>query len=851
MIRYLRKTKNRLAIPLKNTGLSLLMIAILLTTFSPTLEVLLKRVVYADYNPGWGVLSVNTNKSIYEVGDTARFEYAVLDDFGGMVCSAEVEMRLTNEKQGIDEIFSTENGKIRVNEACKKKAYVEVPDFESSYFLGKAGTYEIELTAEITAGRYTIRDSFEVTDSIEDFSVERIAPTRIYPPENYPVTLKVAVNKDFRGKVVDKVPLNFEITNGLGFSVKEETGLDYKKIIWEVDWVKGQQYELNYEFKAPDKSPEYYELGELSFVKEYSFLNIFNLFEYKVFEESRTWQIASDAANDIILFWGGDLGSIPSGWAAVSESGGTYDSVFLRGAATAGGTGGADNHDHTVTLSSISSSDDVGYRKGNLSTIEGAAAHSHSAYTADAEPGTGTNLPEYSTLIVIQSSGTPTTIPQNVIALFDADPGSGWTRYSAQDGKYMYGSDTVGTAGGNTSNVHTHNVTSITLTTNSGTLNVKAGNDGLNLVSHNTHTHDSDDVTSTSATTEPLYTEVLLYYPDSADVDLPSGLIALFDTTPLPSDWDSLSGSGGDFENSFIKPAGTYGGTGGSSAVHTHAGVAGGTSLGGAGSYDSEAAGTGLVLLTHTHTFDVALVELESQTYIPPYVDVVVAKYNPVTIIYTQNDFEWFAPETTVTLTNAWPIGAGTDIVENGQITQLPFANEALTTTDQIRLQMNFTVTGSLLSAATEDFQLEYDTAIDCTTASGWADVGAKASGSIWRFYAQGTITDGDTQVNDISTSSSSAEGDYVESNPTQTNPNQIEVGESSEWDFAIENNGAADNTTYCFRMVIEDGSSGTAFDTYNADSYPKLTTAPATVNQMRHGNIFSDEGEQGFYWAD
>jgi hypothetical protein len=216
---------------------------------------------------------------------------------------------------------------------------------------------------------------------------------------------------------------------------------------------------------------------------------------------------------------------------------------------------------------------------------------------------------------------------------------------------------------------------------------------------------------------------------------------------------------------------------------------------------------------------------------------------------YEQNDFEWFIPEGTVTLTDAWPTG-GIDIPENTPLLQIPATFLPLDSGDQVRLQMNFTVTGTLLAAATEDFQLEYDADTDCTTASGWEDVGAKASGEIWRFYAQGTITDGDTQVNQILSSDATAEGDYSESNPSQTNPNQIEINDNSEWDWAIENNGAVENTTYCFRMVIEDGGSGTPFGSYIADSYPKLTTAPGMGDLMRHGNIFSDDGEQGFYWA-
>ena len=213
---------------------------------------------------------------------------------------------------------------------------------------------------------------------------------------------------------------------------------------------------------------------------------------------------------------------------------------------------------------------------------------------------------------------------------------------------------------------------------------------------------------------------------------------------------------------------------------------------------------------------------------------------------YTQNDFEWFVTADSVTLSNAWPPGGGENLAENAALTQVPSTNEPLESGDQIRMQMNFTVSGATLAATTQAFKLWYDAAEDCTAASGWTAVGAKASGSIWRLFDEASVGDSTTQVNNISTSTASAEGYYSEINVSGTNPNEILVTENSEWDWPIENNGAVANTSYCFRMTLSDD---TAFDTYNSDSYPKLTTAPSAGNFLRHGNIFQNETEQGFFW--
>lgn len=828
----------------------LLIVSLLLIESSPIYTSLITN-VYADYKEDWGVLAVNTNKSIYKVGDMAKFEYSVLDVNGGMVCGAKMEMRLTNRRHNIEETFSTENGRIRVNDGCDKKEYLEIPDLESDYLLEKPGTYEIELTAVIAAGKYSIRDSFKATNS-SDFDVERIAPTRIYPPENYPVKLKVTTKSNFKGRVVDKVPLSFEINGGFGYTVEEYPEENYKEIVWEVDWLKGSSYELSYEFNAPNKSPEFYELGKLSFVKEYPWLEFIGLETWVVFEEGRVWQTASDAANELILFWDDNLagGGAPAGWTSISDAAETYENVFIRGAATPDAVGGGvATHNHTAAISNISTLSTLGRKKGT-GTQAGAGAHTHTAGTATSV--VQSNLPDYSSLMVIKSTGATTSIPRYAIALFETDPGGDWVRYSTQDGKYIYGGASAGSTGGNSGNSHTHNVTSITLTTISGTTNVKQGNEAFNLGSEGTHTHPSNDVTSQPATTEPPYKNALLYYPSLADTDAPTGLIAMFDTLPLPDGWDTMSGSGGDFENMFIKPSNTYSGSGGISTAHTHTGVAGGTSQMCDTTWDDEGVGTNLANHTHTHTFDIGLSELGGETYVPPYVDVVVAKYNPVTRVITQDDFEWFVTEDSETLTNAWPPGIGVNLDENDIFTQLPATNEPLVSGDKIRIQMNFEVTGLDLVVGEEAFELEYWASEDCTAVGSWTDVGAKASGSIWRLFDESSIGDSTVQVNNIDSSTVSAEGYYSEIIPSDVNPNEViaAASENSEWDWPVENNGAAENTTYCFRMVLDDAGTGTELDFYTADSYPKLTTAPGTSVLMRHGNFFQDDSEKGFLWA-
>lgn len=170
----------------------------------------------------WGVLAINTNKSIYLLNEKADLAMAVLDDTGNMVCDANVELRITNQELKIDDVLSTSNGKIIVNPDCKVHGYTAKPDYEASYQTSMAGVYNMTLTADTKNGTRTINDAFQVQDSVS-FDVERSTGTRIYPPAEYPVNFNIKVNKDFKGQVIEYVPSSFQVfpaSQGASFTVK-------------------------------------------------------------------------------------------------------------------------------------------------------------------------------------------------------------------------------------------------------------------------------------------------------------------------------------------------------------------------------------------------------------------------------------------------------------------------------------------------------------------------------------------------------------------------------------------------------------------------------------------------------
>lgn len=157
----------------------------------------------------WGVLAINTNKSIYLPNETASLAMAVLDDTGAMVCDALLRLDI-KAPDGQATTLSTDNGKIIVNPECQVHDYTEKPDYQASYQTSIAGTYAMTLTADTQNGTRTITDSFLVQDSVL-FDVERQTGTRIFPPATYPVNFNIQANQDFKGQIIEYVPNSFTI----------------------------------------------------------------------------------------------------------------------------------------------------------------------------------------------------------------------------------------------------------------------------------------------------------------------------------------------------------------------------------------------------------------------------------------------------------------------------------------------------------------------------------------------------------------------------------------------------------------------------------------------------------------
>lgn len=229
-----------------------------------------------------GVAVINTERGRYKPGETVKFSMAILNPKGKMVCDADARVVIKNLDSDREHVLSTRDGTIRVNPECSQKTFHSTPDYEGSWEVPAVGVYEARLTAQTSFGEYNAVNIFKVKDHIP-FRVKRLTATRIYPKHQYPVTLRIKANQDFKGVVIEKVPKEFSLdVNGSSVKINEDN--EWKTITWQVHFKKGEKHELTYSYKAPNRSPEYYELGRMTLWDG----------EKEVFRSFKRWQIAGD-----------------------------------------------------------------------------------------------------------------------------------------------------------------------------------------------------------------------------------------------------------------------------------------------------------------------------------------------------------------------------------------------------------------------------------------------------------------------------------------------------------------------------------------------------------------------------
>lgn len=532
----------------------------------------------------------------------------------------------------------------------------------------------------------------------------------------------------------------------------------------------------------------------------------------------------------LYMLWDG--GTPPTGWSLVSD----YDGFFVRGDTVAnfGTTTSSGNHTPTVNDITVGPPSGTYYNSGGTGA-SATAAHIHDDPTITIGAASNNDEPAHRVLKLIRfDDGIPTFIPAGVIAMFDQLPASGWTEYATAHNRFLKLGSTVANAG---TDIHTHSLSYSNL------INPSAS-DGRSTflanqpTSTSTHEHAVANGSTASVTTFPRHVRPLIAKADADTPAIPANLLGFFDEVP-GSGWVVRSGSGGDFNERFLRFSSTFDNTGTLGAdSHAHSPVVAtsGDNTGGNAGNTLNLLGTALATSPHTHDVTTSFNTTEN---VPDYVNLVVAEK----INFILSDYRWFEDSDDEDVTDPWsPI----DIPQNSLIPIVPPRSNPVEPGDEIRLRIKLVVSGQDLPPSDVAFVLQYkeDTDAACDVGS-WTNLGAGGSGAIWRFASSSVAHGTQLSISHLVPVASVLET-YNKENPTTTNASGVTVGFGVEYDFHIENNGAKGATKYSFRIIE---STGPPLAEYAI--CPTLTTKAGTENLLRHGDVFESEVERGFTWAD
>jgi len=230
----------------------------------------------------WGVLAVNTNKTVYNIGENAHLMMAALDDNGDTLCDAQLDLDIT------DPSGATENVPVVSGGGCGFNNVTDLPDYVADYSPSVSGEYTMTLSRLDVNGAIvnSTTDDFEVQVD-PSISIERVGPTRIYPVSPYNMQYNIQARDAFKGTVTEILPEGFTVPGVGGGTLVRKNGAIY--LSWNLDLAPGASTSIAYTFKAPNDSPYLYILGPAAFTAEPS--------GEEVFHEAKPWKIASDAVS--------------------------------------------------------------------------------------------------------------------------------------------------------------------------------------------------------------------------------------------------------------------------------------------------------------------------------------------------------------------------------------------------------------------------------------------------------------------------------------------------------------------------------------------------------------------------
>ena len=223
----------------------------------------------------WGLVSLNTQKSIYRPGEAANMTVVVLDNGGHPVCDATVSIGIIDPKQSLTTL-SSENG-ITTGSECGL--------YNAQYNPAIVGNYTVNVSATSGSTR-TDFSTFFLAQNNFAFDIVRTAQSKIDPINN-PNLFNVKIDATSfvnatNVSIKESVPAAFNVTTD---GIVQTLG-DTKVITWNKN-LSSNTTSVRYSYSVPLIFPQLYALGPVQIT-----------YGNQTFSEARQWFVANDPAVD-------------------------------------------------------------------------------------------------------------------------------------------------------------------------------------------------------------------------------------------------------------------------------------------------------------------------------------------------------------------------------------------------------------------------------------------------------------------------------------------------------------------------------------------------------------------------
>ncbi|MFO7710524.1 MAG: DUF2341 domain-containing protein [Candidatus Woesearchaeota archaeon] len=209
-----------------------------------------------------GVATINTNKSLYHPGETARIMAAVLDNEGYLVSDADVHIRVTDPY----------NSTVTFSDVTEVSQGIYAVNYDTTY----PGDHEISVHANASGVNNSMYSMFKVKEDYE-FDIIRDVPMATDPWKGSfrsEITIYSTSNETF--SFIERLPENLSLTEAKGADISQNgTYLEWSNL------TNGSVVE--YYARPPLVAPDVYELGPA----QVRYGNV-------TFEEARPWYLAID-----------------------------------------------------------------------------------------------------------------------------------------------------------------------------------------------------------------------------------------------------------------------------------------------------------------------------------------------------------------------------------------------------------------------------------------------------------------------------------------------------------------------------------------------------------------------------